>query len=126
MRFAAILLVTLLPLAAQEKQEPQAKGKAPLPTPTNLKVLKLSTTGPEIGQIMRTFTVGLGVQCIYCHMQGNYASDDNPKKDVARHMITMTQQINGNFNEGKLRVSCYTCHRGEPEPKTAPEPRAGR
>ena len=39
-------------------------------------------------------------------------------------MITMTQQINGNFNEGKLRVSCYTRHRGEPEPKTAPEPKA--
>ena len=75
---------------------------------------------------MRTFTVGLGVQCIHCHVQGNFASDDNPKKDIARHMITMTQVINGNFSEGKLRVSCYTCHRGEPEPKTAPEPRAGR
>ena len=75
---------------------------------------------------MRTFTVGLGVQCIYCHVQGNFASDENPKKEIARHMITMTQKVNANFSEGKLRVSCYTCHRGEPEPKTAPEPRAGR
>lgn len=119
------MVVVAVSLGAQDKQEAQTKAKAPLPPPTNLKVLKVAT-GPEVGQIMRTFTVGLGVQCIYCHVQGNYASDENPKKDVARHMITMTQQINGNFNEGKLRVSCYTCHRGEPEPKTAPEPRAGR
>jgi hypothetical protein len=123
MRLVAISLLALLPLAAQEKQEKQTK--APPPAPTNLKVLKVST-GQEVGQIMRTFTAGLGVQCIYCHVQGNFASDDNPKKEIARHMITMTQQINGNFSEGKLRVSCYTCHRGEPEPKTAPEPRAGR
>jgi hypothetical protein len=121
--FAMRLLLVLLPLVTLSAQEKQAK--APPPPPTNLKVLKVST-GQEVGQIMRTFTVGLGVQCTYCHVQGNYASDENPKKDIARHMITMTQQVNGNFSEGKLRVSCYTCHRGEAEPKTAPEPRAGR
>jgi hypothetical protein len=124
--FRMRLLLALLPLLALNAQEKAAEkqAKAP-PPPTNLKVLKV-TTGPEVVQIMHTFTVGLGVQCVYCHVQGNYASDENPKKDIARHMITMTQQINGNFSEGKLRVSCYTCHRGEAEPKTAPEPRAGR
>ena len=30
---------------------------------------------------MRTFTTGLGVQCTYCHVAGNYASDENPKKE---------------------------------------------
>jgi hypothetical protein len=112
-------LFLMLPLAAQETP------KRPAPAaPTNLKILKVSS-GAEVGQIMRTFTTGLGVQCVYCHIQGNFASDENPKKEIARHMITMTQQINGNFPEGgKLRVSCYTCHRGEAEPKTAPEPKA--
>jgi len=123
MRLAAVFLLAPFSLLAQDKMEKQTK--APPPPPTNLKVLKVST-GPEVVQIMRTFTVGLGVQCLYCHVAGNYASDENPKKEIARHMITMTQQINGNFSEGKLRVSCYTCHRGEAEPKTAPEPRAGR
>ena len=122
MRLIAITLLTILAAAGQEATPPdKAKAKRVLPPPTNLKVLKVST-GPEVGQIMRTFTAGLGVQCGYCHEAGNYASDSNPKKDIARHMITMTQTINGNF-EGKLRVSCYTCHRGEPEPKTAPEPK---
>ena len=25
--------------------------------------------------------------------------------------------------DGKMHVTCYTCHRGEAEPKTAPEPK---
>jgi hypothetical protein len=72
---------------------------------------------------MRAFTAGLGVKCDYCHVQGNFASDDNPKKEVARHMIEMVEKINANFPDGKMHVTCYTCHRGEAEPKTAPEPK---
>src|SRR5271155_4711761 len=113
MRLIAIALLTML--AAGQDQPDKGKAKRVLPPPTNLKVLKVST-GPEVGQIMRTFTSGLGVQCGYCHVAGDYSRDDNPKKEIARHMITMTQQVNGNFSEGKLRVSCYTCHRGEAEP----------
>ena len=114
--------LTLISLGAQEKQE---KAKREVPPPSNLKILKVNT-GAEVGQIMRTFTVGLGVQCAYCHIQGNNASDENPKKEVARSMIRLTQDINAKVGEGKLRVTCYTCHRGEAEPKTAPEPTAGR
>src|ERR1700730_673400 len=123
MRFLVAALLFLLPLAAQEKaQEKQDAGKQPPPAPSNLKVLKV-TTGAEVGQIMRTFTAGLGVQCIYCHIQGNFASDENPKKATARTMIAMMQKINTGFADGKMHVSCYTCHRGEAEPKTAPEPK---
>jgi hypothetical protein len=120
MRFVASGLLMLLSLSAQEKKE-DAK-KQPPPPPTNLKVLKVKT-GPEVGQVMRTFTAGLGVQCVYCHVQGNFANDENPKKETARHMIRMTQEINAKFPDGKMHVSCYTCHRGEAEPKTAPEPK---
>ena len=119
MRLAVTSLLLLLPLAAQEKQE---ETKRQVPNPTNLKVLKVST-GAEVRQIMRTFTAGLGVQCNYCHVQGNFVSDDNPKKEAARHMIQMTTNINSNFPDGKMHVTCFTCHRGEAEPKTAPEPK---
>jgi hypothetical protein len=119
-RILPISFLLLLPILAQEKQE-KAPEKA-RPAPTNLKVLK-ATTGNEVSQIMRTFTAGLGVQCVYCHVQGNFPSDENPKKEIARHMIEMTQKVNGNFPDGKMHVTCYTCHRGEAEPKTAPEPK---
>ena len=83
---------------------------------TNLKVLK----DENIGQIMQGFRAALGVQCTYCHIAGNFASDENPKKEIARHMITMAQQINTNFPDGKEHVTCYTCHRGAAMPLTAP------
>src|SRR4030088_1889395 len=69
----------MLPLVAQEQP------KRPAANPTNLKVLTVAS-GAEVGQIMRTFTAGLGVQCVYCHVQGNFASDENPKKEIARQM----------------------------------------
>lgn len=122
-RIATCALVTalfvLLPLYAQEKKETTTNGDAP--PPTNLKVLKVATR-EEAEQIMRTFASGLGVQCNYCHVQDSFASDENPKKEVARRMIKMIQKINADFPDGKMHVSCYTCHRGETEPKTAPRP----
>ncbi|HZN09394.1 MAG TPA: c-type cytochrome [Pyrinomonadaceae bacterium] len=111
-----IALSLLLPLYAQDKKELAPKIDTP---PVNLKVLKVATR-EEAEQIMRTFASGLGVQCSYCHVQDNFASDDNPKKEVARRMIKMIQKINADFPDGKMHVSCYTCHRGETEPKTAP------
>src|SRR5579862_3598429 len=107
-----LICAMLLPLAAQEKKDTAS------PPPQNLKVLKASTVA-EVQQMMRTFTTGLGVQCSYCHVQGNFASDENPKKETARKMIRMAMKINAEFEDSKMHVSCYTCHRGEAEPKTA-------
>ena len=117
MRFLVISGLVCALLCAQEKKDP---AKKEIPNPTNLKVLKV-TSGPEVRQIMRTFTSGLGVQCNYCHVQGNFASDDNPKKEVARHMIELTAKTNGQFADGKMHVTGYTCHRGKNIPDTAPE-----
>ena len=124
MRLLVACLFLSLSLLAQDKapDKQEKGGNRPRPNPTNLKVLKV-TTGAEVIQIMRTFTAGLGVQCNYCHVQGNNASDENPKKEIARHMISMSQEINAKFPDGKMHVTCYTCHRGETEPKTAPEPK---
>jgi photosynthetic reaction center cytochrome c subunit len=103
---AALLAVTAAPL-------PQAGG-----APKNLKVLKPD----EVRTAMRKATVGLGVHCDACHIAGDFASDQNPKKIVARHMFEMTRDINAKFPDGKEHVTCYTCHRGAAEPLTVPAP----
>jgi photosynthetic reaction center cytochrome c subunit len=128
MRLLAISLLVSLPLCvavAQDKQDKQDKGKGAA-QPPNIKVLKIQSR-QELGPIMRSYTVGLGVQCTFCHVQGNFPSDDNPKKETARHMIQMVDQLNGGFNaamgDTKAHITCFTCHRGETEPKTAPEPK---
>jgi hypothetical protein len=124
MRFLATMLLVLMPIFAQGGPPPQKKGGGG--PPKNLKVLT-----PEQLQAgaMRQFTLALGVDCNYCHVQGgDKASDDNPKKLVARSMITMAKDINARFPqaEGKTYVTCYTCHRGKTTPETvapAPPPR---
>ena len=87
-----------------------------MPPPKNLKILK-----PEnLMETMQAFRVALGVRCDFCHVQGDFASDEKPHKNIARQMLEMTHQINGNFPDGKIHVTCYTCHRGAEEPATRP------
>jgi photosynthetic reaction center cytochrome c subunit len=124
MRFLVTMLLVLIPLCAQDAPAPQRKGGGP---PKNLKVLT-----PEQLQagIMRQFSLAIGQNCQYCHVRGDNASDDNPKKIVARSMITMAHDINAKFPvaEGKVYVTCFTCHRGKAKPETvapAPAPAGG-
>ena len=98
-------------------------------TYTNLKVLPKDIKKARLMQYMKDFSKALGVRCHACHKgeEGqslstyDFASDENPRKDIARLMITMTQKINGeilkDFKEGQFtQVTCHTCHRGQQVP----------
>ena len=113
-----LLILMMVTVWAQEPPAEGHKPHGPMPEPKNLKVLKVPAA--ELMPIMRSFSAGLGLKCDFCHVKGDFASDDNPHKEIARKMIVMAQQINANFPDGKMHVTCYTCHRGEEEPKTAP------
>jgi len=82
--------------------------------PKNLKVLKdKDMTVDEMKEFMRNFTLGLGVECDYCHNKNNYSSDEKPVKEKARKMIAMMDNLNNNFfNDPEKNITCYTCHRG--------------
>ena len=112
----AALLLSLAAFAQQPPDAPKPEGAKQRPAPKNLKLLKPEDIRPMMG----AFRTALGVQCTYCHVEGNFASDDNGKKEVARNMIVMMREINGKFPDGKMHVSCFTCHRGATEPITAP------
>ena len=114
MRFLIALLL-VVPLCAQEAAPKQAR-----PAPKNLKVLKVPPA--DIRATMQSYRLALGVQCEFCHVKGDFASDENPKKDIARRMIVLVQDVNAKFPDGKEHVTCYTCHRGDQEPKMAPPP----
>ncbi|HKE86409.1 MAG TPA: photosynthetic reaction center cytochrome c subunit family protein [Vicinamibacterales bacterium] len=77
-----------------------------------------------IPETMQSFVQALGLldkgTCDYCHVQDK-ASDEKRPKQVARRMITMMRAINGTFPDGQPHVTCYTCHRGNTKPLTAPE-----
>ena len=108
----------LASLSAQDAAAPQKKGGGQ--PHKNLKLLK----DDEVRGAMGAFRSGLGVQCTFCHVQGDFASDENPKKEIARKMIVLVRDVNAKFPDGKEHVTCYTCHRGANMPLTAAPPAA--
>lgn len=113
------LIVSLLlcvPIFAQQPEAPRPEGRPAPAAPKNLKLLKPEEVRPMMG----AFRTALGVQCTHCHVRGDFASDENPKKEMARNMIVMMREINAKFPDGKMHVTCYTCHRGAVAPLTAP------
>jgi hypothetical protein len=90
-----------------------------MPAPKNLKIIKAE----EVRATMGAFVAGTGLKCVDCHVQGDFASDDNPKKVTARAMLTMVNDINAKTFNGNAKVACFSCHRGEAHPKSAPDPK---
>ena len=116
-----MLLLVSLSLFAQEKEGKKKGPDAFATPPKNMKIL--TQTGDELRTVMQGWNRALGAQnCQFCHVQGDFASDDNPKKVMGRMMVSMTREINAKFPDGKQHVSCYTCHRGANMPETQAPP----
>jgi len=118
MRFVLPMLM-LLPLCAQEPASPPpAEAKGAPRAFKNLQLLK-----PEqVMEQMHEYRTALGVECTFCHVRGDFSSDEKHHKLVARQMIELVRSINPQFHDGKEHVTCYTCHRGAEHPLTAPAP----
>jgi hypothetical protein len=102
------------------------------PRPSNLKVLPKNISHEDLDKVMDGFKAALGVKCNFCHAASkdstehklDFASDEKPEKDIARHMMKMTAKINKKYfsfnkddkGDPKQTVFCVTCHRGNPHP----------
>ena len=89
----------------------------------NIQVLK----GIPVDEFMGTmglFSAALSVCCGDCH-QGAGTSNpkweaDPPRKQVARKMVQMVNNINRDNFGGRQVVTCWTCHRGSQRPSATP------
>ena len=70
----------------------------------NIKAFPATATYEEVDHAMDEFKVDLGVKCNYCHApekdnprRMDMPSDDNPKKEIARSMIRMTEEMNKKY-----------------------------
>lgn len=116
-KFAQVKIPTTLPPAG-------SSPPGPLPW-QNVQVLN-DISVAELNRTMlamTTWVAGTG-NCAYCHNVANFASDTLPTgkplytKLVARRMLQMTRQINGQYSAHvkNTGVTCYTCHQGKPLP----------
>jgi hypothetical protein len=64
----------------------------------------------------------LGVDCLHCHVAGNWASDEKRAKKVARGMTKLVATIRTQLKtiealgDDNPNVNCTTCHRGQVKP----------
>lgn len=84
----------------------------------NIKVLN-DMPADQMGKVMNLMAASLGVNCAFCHFEGDFAKDGNEHKDTAREMITMNLALNKNYFDGRPEISCNTCHNGRPHPQSA-------
>lgn len=118
--FAALLLTA----AASSRQSWRGE---------NLQYFPKDITRPQLIAHMRGFSMALGVRCQHCHSGGDgvsldgvdFAADDKPAKVKARVMLRMVDRLNTSLlpelpsrAEPRVEISCVTCHRGLPLPKS--------
>lgn len=118
---------------AVEMMMQRIAGKENMPAEsafTNVQVFKRVPAGRFLG-IMNSFGHSLGVSCGFCHVPGRWSSDEKPTKQIARDMLAFVGKVNGelrqipNLPDSNARVSCATCHRGQPKPFPNGERRGG-
>src|SRR5690606_12523321 len=122
--FFGVIIALVFTISAFTSKSVQENNK-----PKNLKVLSKNISDEELTKVMRGFNAALGVKCGYCHAPKSngekgmdFASDSNPKKNMAREMMKMTKKINKKHfkheHQGLVKnISCETCHNGQAQPK---------
>lgn len=117
------VLVALQALLSQHALADGAdiKGQTAAQAYHNIQVLKELPAG-QLLPTMFFMRASLGVSCTHCHVDfEHFESDANRVKHKAREMMRMVQALNRELFEGERRVTCNTCHRGQPRP-SAPLP----
>jgi hypothetical protein len=89
----------------------------------NIQVLK----GIPVKEFMNTmgfFSAATNLNCIDCHSPQSESLEgyaiDTPRKQTARRMVLMVNQINQTNFGGRKMVTCYTCHRASDRPEAVP------
>ena len=116
MRETRVSVGTIAIVAAMLQQP--VMGQTPRPAAQaykNIQVLK-DIPNTQLIPTMRFIAAALGVECEFCH-EGD-RSVDTPHKATARRMMAMMISINSASFNGRMSVTCYTCHRGDERPRT--------
>ena len=74
---------------------------------------------------MGMFAASMGNDCTFCHskeagFRREAFAETTPRIQRARQMIRMMQALNEQNFGGRPRVTCFTCHRGQYSPVSAP------
>jgi hypothetical protein len=111
-----------------DKMNKAIEGKADSPAASvfqNIQVFKAMPAGRMLG-MMKNWTRMIGVDCAHCHVIDQWEKDDKAPKLTARAMDKMRGDVTAlvknikSITNERAQVTCWTCHRGQPQPEVFP------
>ena len=85
----------------------------------NLKIFK-EFPARLMERVMTGFSRSLGVECVHCHVEGKWESDEKELKQMVAKMIELRNWIQTKYFDGQRIPTCWTCHRGSNKPEMRP------
>jgi hypothetical protein len=85
----------------------------------NIEILK-GKKAAVLPMMMAGLSGSLGVNCTHCHIRDEWDREDKAAKQVARKHFDMQAALLKQYFNRENKVSCWTCHRGEPVPPIQP------
>ena len=120
----ALIFVCLVGAVLTARQAPAPQQPMAENVYLDVQVLK-GIPVDRFNDTMGMFASALLLDCVGCH-DGRITSDPKafalptPRIQRARQMVVMMNQLNRNFFGGQQRVTCFTCHAGDPQPERSP------
>jgi photosynthetic reaction center cytochrome c subunit len=100
-------------------QAPQPAHKTAAEAFKNIQILK-DMPADQLFPAMQFISASLGVECKFCHVEHEFDKDDKDEKKTARKMMTMMFAINKDSFDGKMELTCNSCHNGSAQPAAIP------
>ena len=125
----ALMVVCLLGVGYAASQAPAANAPGQQPPMAenvylNVQVLK-GIPVDQFNDTMGMFASALLLDCVGCHdpkitFDPKAFATPTPRIQRARQMVVMMNALNKMYFGGQQRVTCFTCHNGDPQPERSP------
>ena len=127
-----LMVVCLFGVGYAASQAPAAPGQQPPGQQPpmaenvylNVQVLK-GIPVDQFNDTMGMFASALLLDCVGCHdpkitFDPKAFATSTPRIQRARQMVVMMNALNKMYFGGQQRVTCFTCHNGDPQPERSP------
>lgn len=116
----ALLGFAIAPFAVLAVQGAQTPAPTAEQVFKNIKVFK-GVPASDLIPAMEFMSASLKFKCTDCHDAKDYAADTRAI-ETARKMVLMQREINEKHFNGRLEVTCNSCHGGQEHPEATPIP----